>query len=159
LIASLVSLGLAIWFLYQAGIFGSPEATKATLHEMHESFSVGYWRYSVDRTLITHVLGRGLLAEKANGKFVVVYLTAENNARDASTIPNPVLKDSMEREHSSTVLVGSELSGKDLSLTTLNPGVSVQGYFVFDVPDDAFRLQVVLSGGYESKARGFVPIY
>jgi hypothetical protein len=125
---------------------------------MHQSFSVGYWRYSVDRVLTANVLGRGLSAEKANGRFVIVYLTAENNDRDASTLPSPVLKDSKERQHSSRIVIGSDLRGEDLNLKTLNPGVSAQGYFVFDVPTDARLLQIVLSGGFRSKEQAAVPL-
>jgi hypothetical protein len=62
LVASLVSVGVVIWFLYQVGIFGTQERTEATApipQVMHQSFSVGYWRYTVDRVLTANVLGRG----------------------------------------------------------------------------------------------------
>jgi hypothetical protein len=161
LIASLVSLGFAIWVMYQAGIFGSTERAEdavPTLRAMHQTFSVGYWRYSVDRVFASYSLGQGLSAEKANGRFVIVYLTAANNDRGASILPSPVLKDSRDREHSSKPVIGSGLRGQDLTITTLNPGVSTQGYFVFDVPTDASSLEIVLSGGFRSKERAAVPL-
>jgi hypothetical protein len=87
-----------------------------------------------------------------------VYLTAENNDRDASILPSPVLQDSMGRQHSSKPMVGSGLNGEDLSIKNLNPGVSAQGYFVFDVPTDSSFLKIVLSGGFRSKEQATVPL-
>jgi hypothetical protein len=50
------------------------------------------------------------------------------------------------------MLIITTLRGEDLSLVTLNPGLSRSGYFVFDVPPSELNsLELVLSGGYRSK--------
>jgi hypothetical protein len=67
-----------------------------------------------------------------------------------STLPGPQLKDTMDRQHASEIVFGTDLPGDDLTITTLNPGVAKSGYFIFDVPDDARGLDLILRGGVRS---------
>ncbi len=158
-----VGLALLAWASYESGFFGAirtREAVSPTLATfyMHESFKVGYWEYSVNRAVRSRWLGRGMSAQKTTGEFIVVFMTATNNDSSASTLPFPVLKDRRQREYSARPTFGVGIRGEDLSIVTLNPGVSRQGYFVFEVPQDTSTLQVVLSGGLRSNQTAIVPL-
>ena len=104
---------------------------------MFENVNVGYWQYAVLRAVRTRWLGRGVNAENTNGYFIVVFMKVTNKDTSASTLPSPVLVDSMNREHSSRPTFGAGLRGEDLTISTFNPGALRQGYFVFDVPENA----------------------
>jgi hypothetical protein len=160
-IISLLSLGVFLWILYQSGIFSGllSTITPEVQQSMHESFDVGYWNYRVDKMLTLGQLGKGSFAEKPDGRFVVIFLTVKNGDTTASTLPPPTLRDSDGREHSTTVKFGSDLPGDDLSIVTLNPGVTKSGYFIFDVPADALVLKLALSGGFKSGQKALVPVY
>jgi hypothetical protein len=104
----------------------------------------------VDNVKRDRTLGKRSFAQKADGEFVIVFLTVQNNDTTPSTLPSPVLTDGMGREHSSKMVFGSDLPGEDLTIATLNPGVSKSCYFIFDLPNDVYDLRLRLSGGYNS---------
>ncbi len=163
LIGSMISVGICVWILYQIGAFGDIRSavTEPTLHNMHDDFRVGYWGYRVEQMSEPQSLGYGASLEKPDGKFVVVFLTVQNNDTTASALPSPILKDGEGREHSSKLVFGSGLPDEDLTIKTLNPGVSKRGYFIFDIPRDAhdLDLQLILSGGHQSGERAAVNLY
>jgi hypothetical protein len=156
---SVISLGFAFWFLYQFAVFANPtgnlggqwtsEHASPIEHRYYDSFNVGYWHYVVRKTVKTSRLGR----DHADGIFLIVFLSITNDDTDASTLPSAILRDDGGREYSSKpMLIITTLRGEDLSLVTLNPGLSRSGYFVFDVPPSELNsLELVLSGGYRSK--------
>jgi Domain of unknown function (DUF4352) len=160
-IISLIGLGVCLWFLYQSGFFGEliSTVTGPARQSMYQSFDVGYWNYRVDKMITVAQLGKGSFAKKPDGRFVIVSLTVRNGDTTASMLPSATLRDEMGREHSSTVNFGSDLPGEDLTLVTLNPGVSKSGYFIFDVPTDAQGLQLIVSGGHNSGRKAIVPVY
>jgi hypothetical protein len=91
--------------------------------------SVGYWEYRC----------KGMKWEY-NG-FLKVYLTVHNNDESASFVPPIQLVDEAGR-------VYSEDGTDRLLLTTLNPGISREGYAIFEAPPGKYVLRV--SGGFES---------
>jgi hypothetical protein len=159
-VSGFISLCICLWVLYQLGVFGDLQSavTTPTQQNMYQRFTVGYWNYRIDDVKRGRTLGKGSFAQKADGQFVTVFLTVQNNDTTPSTLPQPVLKDGMGREHSSKMVFGSDLPGEDLTIATLNPGVSKSGYFIFDVPNDVYDLRLLLSGGHNSGEKAVVPI-
>jgi hypothetical protein len=91
--------------------------------------SVGYWQYRCT----------GMKWEY--NRFLKVYLTVQNNDKSASVVPPIQLLDEAGR-------VYSEDGTDRLLLTTLNPGISREGYATFEAPPGKYALKV--SGGFES---------
>lgn len=97
--------------------------------------------------------------KKAQGVFKVITITLTNNQKDAITIDSNSFKlvDDKGREFSyssegQTALMTS-VSGKDESffLKKLNPGLSITGKVVFDVPQDATGFYLKARGGMTGK--------
>jgi len=91
---------------------------------------------------------------KAKGVFKVVGLTLTNNQKDAITVTSGSFKlyDSKDREFTDSTDAGMSLTLNDPKIesfmaTTVNPGMSVSGEVVFDVPKDATGFYLKASGG------------
>lgn len=160
LIFGFLSLMVCFWILYQIDGLGDLEShlEPPTRQSKYETFKVGYWEYRINRVTELPTLGKGDFLRRANGRFVVVFLTVKNNDSSPSTLPGPQRKDTMNRQHSSEIVIETDLPANDLTLTTLNPGVAKSGYFIFDVPDDARGLDLILSGGVRSGEKAIVAL-
>lgn len=93
-------------------------------------------------------LNKGFSEEKAKGVFRVVKVKVENNQRDAISVDSDsfALVDRQNREFSYSY--DGKYAVKDsLTYEKLNPGLSVEGNIVFDVPvnDEIYKLRA--SGG------------
>ena len=126
-------------------------------HKMGKTFTVGYTSYSVWRAWWSNRLSDNrFLDEPPNAAYLFIDLSVRNNDKKARTIPSFELVDhrgaEYEQESSATTLDGA------IGLfDSLNPGVSKQGFIVFDVPrQDTYRLKV--SGGYWSGRDALVEI-
>jgi hypothetical protein len=97
--------------------------------------------------------------QQAQGVFKIIKLNITNNQKDAVTIDSNsfTLIDDKNREfsYSSEAQTALEMSLKDnkesFFLKSLNPGLSVSGYVVFDVPKDAKGFVLQAQGGMMGK--------
>jgi hypothetical protein len=120
-----------------------------------QPFSIGYWSYVCHSAHWTPIFGSDLYSmERANGKFVVVDITVQNNDTSASTLPpfQLVDKDGRTYDESSSGMVSQ---GFFSVLEKLNPGVSKRGNIAFDVPPDR-EYFLLISGGFESGKHAIV---
>lgn len=84
-------------------------------------------------------VGNEFLNEKAQGQFVLVHITVTNIGDQAQIFldSNNTLVDTAGREHSANSSAGIYLEDNDVWLNEINPGNSVTGTVVFDIPADA----------------------
>ena len=95
---------------------------------------------------------------KAQGIFKLVGMNIVNNQKDAITISSGSFKliDDQDREFSSSsegsIALGlSSNKTETFLLKQLNPGMSIDGVIVFDVPKDAKGFKLKASGGITGK--------
>ena len=89
---------------------------------------------------------------KPQGSFVVVKMSIQNNQKDAITIMDTSFKlldkDKREFSPSSDGDVGLTMAGKKtLSMDTVNPGNTIEGYVAFDVPKGLTGFTMQATGG------------
>lgn len=84
-------------------------------------------------------VGDEFLSEQAQGQFVLVHMTVSNIGDQAQMLSgsNQTLIDDQGREHSANGSAAIYLEGSETFLNDINPGNSVEGTVVFDIPADA----------------------
>lgn len=101
-------------------------------------------------------VGNDLIGKEAQGQYVLVHLTVANIGTEAQYFSDGAQKafDAQGREFSADSSAGVYLEGNDTLLNQINPGNTVTGTVVFDVPADAALTLLELhdslfSGGVE----------
>ncbi|MBZ2197920.1 DUF4352 domain-containing protein [Occultella gossypii] len=101
-------------------------------------------------------VGSEYLNEQAQGQFVLVHLTVTNigEAPQYFSDSDQQLFDAAGREFSPNSTAGLWIEGNDTFFTEINPGNTVEGTIVFDIPADAVPTTLelhdsFLSGGVE----------
>lgn len=137
----------------------SPAARRAGLGQPARD---GRFEFVVRRVVYRETIGEGLLADDAQGRFVILYVDVRNIGAEAKTFGGSPqrLYDMQGREFEpSTALFRLPDWGKSF-LENINPGNRVVGApLVFDVPPDARLDRVRLhdglfSGGVDVSLRG-----
>ena len=97
---------------------------------------------------VTDVVGRGIIAEKAAGQFVIVRLELTNIGDKGSTFSDWQLElvDEENRIHKPADFSVQSAAGGGLFLEQLNPGVSKSVLVVFDVARDVDKLRLKVQG-------------
>ena len=130
-----------------AGTTSATETPASTVHHMNETVNVGYWSYTVTRVRWGNTMGPSFAPEHADAKFLQVYITIRNNDRTPSTLAPLKLVDPEGREYAESSK-GALMRGSFDILKELNPGVTSNGFVLFDVPFGTYQL--LLSGGFEN---------
>ncbi|MGH3664067.1 MAG: DUF4352 domain-containing protein [Micromonosporaceae bacterium] len=93
-------------------------------------------------------IGPDFMAETAQGKFCLVDLSVKNTGNDVAAFWDTDQKaiDSQGRRHSVDSWAGLEANEDDAFLEDINPGNTVRGFIVFDIPKDAELTKLVLQG-------------
>ena len=91
-------------------------------------------------------VGDEYLNEQAQGQFVLVHLTVSNIGDRAQMLDgtNQKLVDTQGREHSADGSAAIYLGDTGTFLNDINPGNSVEGTVVFDIPADAEPASITL---------------
>ncbi|MFH5821580.1 DUF4352 domain-containing protein [Georgenia sp. AZ-5] len=91
-------------------------------------------------------IGDQYLNEQAQGQFVLVHLTVANIGDQAQYLSDSdqTLVDDLGREHSANSTAGIYLENNEVWLNEINPGNSVSGTLVFDLPVDAVPASIEL---------------
>lgn len=97
-------------------------------------------------------VGDDLLGVDAQGQFVLVHVTVTNIGDAAQMFDSSSQKlfDAQGREHSADSTAGIYLGDANSFLNDINPGNSIQGVVVFDVPADAVPASVELHDSFMS---------
>lgn len=97
-------------------------------------------------------LGNSYSKKEAQGTFNVITLTIKNTGKETVTIDSSMLKitDSQGRKFDYSIegqtAKGLAQGKVDLFLQQVQPGLSVTGDIVFDLPDDATDLKLIVKG-------------
>ncbi|MGO1318522.1 MAG: DUF4352 domain-containing protein [Cellulomonadaceae bacterium] len=101
-------------------------------------------------------VGESFMLEEAQGQFVLVRVTVHNVGDEAQYFSgsDQELIDEAGRTHSADTMAAIALGDADSFLNQINPGITVEGVVVFDIPVDAVPTSIVLhdsmfSGGVE----------
>lgn len=114
-----------------------------------DSVHVGYTTYAVWSAWWSDTLSDNqFLNQPPNASYLFINLTVRNDDTKARLVPPLKLLDENNAEYQASAN-GWAVEGSIGILESLNPGVSKQGFVVFDVPrDHVYKLKV--SGGYWS---------
>ncbi|WP_345752224.1 DUF4352 domain-containing protein [Microbacterium rhizophilus] len=84
-------------------------------------------------------IGGTLLGEKAQGQFVLIHVSVENVGTEAESFSdmNAKVYDAQDREFEANSAAGIYIDGNDSLFGEINPGNTLQGVLVFDIPADA----------------------
>ena len=136
----------------------SPTATaQPTTHGMGETFTVGTGnhslQYAVSEVETADTVGEGYGEEEANGEFVVVHLSIEHVGSEPATLRPDMFTlvdgEGREAEPKTEAYLAMDSS---IQFEELNPGITVEGTVVFDVPTDQSerRLQIDPAGMFST---------
>jgi len=118
-------------------------------HKMNETVQIGYTTYAVWNARWSDQLSDNrFLDPPPNAKYLFVELTVRNNDNKARSIPPFELIDTSGAEYEASPH-GWAVDGSIGLFDSLNPGVSKQGFVVFDVPQGK-QYHLKVSGGYWS---------
>lgn len=122
---------------------------QATIGERVED---GQFAFTVTGVEQAQQLGQGALATQAQGKYVIVNVSAENVSNEAATFnagASQVAYDAQGAEYqtSEDAMMSGDASDQASFLQQINPGSSVEGRLVYDVPEDVQLTSVELHGG------------
>ena len=123
--------------------------SQATIGDQVED---GNFAFTVTGVEQAQTLGQGVMATEAQGKYVIVNLQVENVGNEASTFnagSSQVAFDSQGREYqtSEDAIMSGDSSDESSFLQQINPGSSVTGRLVYDVPQQTQLTSVELHGG------------
>jgi len=130
----------------------TPQPTEAPppVHNVGDNFVVGTGeqsiRYSVQNVKTLSSVGRGNLAEEASGIFVVVKLKVENVGKESFDLSTRVFRliDDQDREYDVDTRAMAYVDNA-IVFEQVNPGVTVNGTILFDVPRDQEGRQLEIS--------------
>lgn len=91
-------------------------------------------------------VGGDLLGEKAQGRFVLVHVTVTNIGDQAQLLDDTsqTLRDTKGREFDADSMAAMSIDGNDVFLNEINPGNTVKGVLVYDMPKDAVPASIEL---------------
>lgn len=98
-------------------------------------------------------LGNSYTKKEAQGTFYIVTLNVKNTGKETATIDSSMIKitDSQGRKFDRSIegqtAKGLSQGKVDMFLQQVQPGLSVTGDIVFDLPDDATDLKLLVKGG------------
>jgi len=130
-----------------------PEAKK----ELSNQGEVSSVKFQVTGSSTAPTYGKNqFMTAKASGIFKIVKLTVTNNQKDAITMDGSLFKliDDKGREFTASTEAQSAAMADNkegLFLKQINPGLSVSGEVVFDVPPDAKGFKLKARGGMTGK--------
>src|SRR3989344_139648 len=130
------------------------------LKKMNEAVTVDYLTYKVTKVETFTEMGTSFFNKKTEGKFVKVYVNILNNAKESQNIFSPrfTLEDNQGRRF-------DEFPGASLYITDsldfgqqVQPGLSISGAVVFELPKDAQDLKLVIKGDWLSETEVIVQL-
>ncbi|WP_374928806.1 DUF4352 domain-containing protein [Kytococcus sedentarius] len=127
-----------------------------------DKVTAGDFEYTVTKiTPGVKQIGDSTFGEKPQGQFVLVALTVTNTGSEAQMFDDSQHKlvDSEGREHSADSEAAIYVEGNDSFLEDVNPGNTLKGTVVFDVPADAEPQEIKLMGpGFWDPAEAVVTV-
>lgn len=132
----------------------SEEANQAPAMAMlNQPAQSGDLAFTATKVVDAKTLGNAYTKKNAQGVFKVVSLKIDNTGKETKTVDSSMLKlrdgqgRTFERSIDGQTAKGMTEGSVDLFLQQVQPGLSVNGDIVFDVPADATDLVLVVRGG------------
>ncbi len=128
------------------------EKPKETVYSVNQDVTVDYLTYKVTKVETFTEMGTSMFKKETNGKFIKVYLSITNNAKETKQIFTPRFRiiDNQERKYDrlsdDMMYISDYLEfGKELQ-----PGLTSSGAIVFELPKDSTDLKLIISGDWVS---------
>ncbi len=127
------------------------------VYPMKKTVAIGYTSYAVWEAMFAKKLkDNPQLSPVPNATFLLVRLTVRNDDKEARSIVPFKLIDESGAEYETSSAAWA-IDGNIGVLESLNPGVSKEGFVVFDVPRN-HEYYLKISGGYWSRERALVKL-
>ncbi len=139
---------------------GQTQAESPKVAKIGEIAQSGDLAFTVTGVKDANTLGNSFTQKDAQGIFKVINLKIENTGKETRTIDGSMIKmtddqgRTFERSIEGQTAKGMSQGKVDLFLQQVQPGLSVNGDIVFDVPADASNLTLMVQGGLLNKATG-----
>jgi len=132
---------------------GNTAKTVETVAKINDTVTDKDLAFTVTGVTTAKSLGSSYTKKDAQGTFYVVTLNIKNVGKETATIDSSMLKitDSQGRKFDRSIegqtAKGLSQGKVDMFLQQVQPGLSVNGDIVFDLPDDATDLKLLVKGG------------
>ena len=139
--------------------YQQPELKEENIGLMEE-VEVDYLTYKITKAETFTEMGSSFMDKETTGKFIKVYLEITNNSKISQYIYSPRLSliDSQEREFDE-LPVGSMYIADGINFgEQLQPGLTLSGATVFEIPKDSTGLKLEISGDWLSLSKVIVTI-
>jgi len=129
-----------------------------TVYRMGEPVTVGKLTYTVLETEWQTEMGEGVEQRIPRHRFLVIRLSIRNESpQEAAAVPLLLLEDLAGQGHREVTEVRGVKGWLGL-LRQLEPGATLRGAIVFDVPPAEYRLRVVSGGDLETESSALIGI-
>jgi len=100
-------------------------------------------------------VGEDFMAQKAQGRYTLVYVTVRNVGSDSETFfdDDQKIKDADNKTYSPDSTAELTMKNNDVWLSDINPGNAVDGVLVYDMPVGVKATAIEFSGGLFDDAR------
>lgn len=131
--------------------------TEETAYRMGEPVTVGPLTYTVLETEWRTELGEGIEQRIPQHRFLVLRLSIANASKEPAAVPLLSLEDHAGKTHMELSEVPAVPRWLGL-LRLVDPGASMHGAIVFDVPPAEYRLRVASGGDLETERTALIQI-
>lgn len=133
----------------EGGAAGDEEPAESSAPKIGEEAAAGDFRYTVTSVKPgVPQIGDATFGQKPQGQFVLVELRVTNTGDEAQMFNDSEhkLTDAEGRQHSADSEAALYVPGNDAFLEDVNPGNTLEGTIVFDIPADAVPDRLTLMG-------------
>jgi len=129
-----------------------------TVYRMGEPVTVGKLTYTALETEWQTEVGEGVGQRIPRHRFLLIRLSIRNESpQEAVAVPLLVLEDNAGQSHREVTEVRGVAGWLGL-LRRIDPGATLRGAIVFDVPPAEYRLRVVSGGDLETESSALIGI-
>lgn len=138
---------------------GNNQAETKTVAKLNEPVTDSDLVFTATAVDTATTLGNQYTKKDAQGMFQIITLKIENKGKETKTVDSSMisLTDSQGRKFDRSIegqtAKGLSQGKVDLFLQQVQPGLNVTGDIVFDVPNDATGLKLLVKGSYFGKGQ------